>query len=238
MTASLHKHPVILSFGLIAAFAMSNAQAGVYRCKDANGATTYSQTPCKAGETSQSMNHVQRTANPEMAEACSLARDFAGDVLTLMQSGAGSDSVIDQYGGVNYIAAPVLNIINYVSTFRLQKDTSPSKIGSLTYTKCRNGGFGKFQPQELPNYEPPMQPAMAPPPATQQPGTSSLQPAMAPPPATQQPGTPSMQPAMPLPPSVQQPATPVTTPRHQDQSTISTPEQYRDYLKKKNQRKY
>lgn len=137
------------------------AQAAVYRCKDASGATTYSQTPCKTGQTSQSMNHVQRTADPAMTSACSAAQRFAEVVYEKIQTGAAPDAVIDEYGGVNYINSATLNIINYIGTFRHQTETPVYQVSKLARSKCHNGGFGRFAASDLPLQEDPMPPGLA-----------------------------------------------------------------------------
>ncbi len=160
----------ILHLSLLTLLVSGQAQAGVYRCKDASGATTYSQTPCKAGEKSQTMNHVQRTTDPAMAQACKGAHQFSGIVFSRMQAGASPEEVMDEYGGVNYINAPTLNIINYVGTFRHQVDTPNHQVRKLASTKCMNGGFGRFAATDLPLTEddlimigalPPRQPGVA-----------------------------------------------------------------------------
>jgi|GEM_PF-2791846 len=141
---------------LLSLFSFSPASpAGVFRCKDASGATTYSQIPCKAGQHSQNMHHVQGNHDPGMQAACSAAREFSEHVFVRLQAGVPPAQLIADYGGVNYISTPALNIINYTSGFRHQADIQAFKVGALTQSKCRNGGFGRFAASELPVAEPP-----------------------------------------------------------------------------------
>jgi hypothetical protein len=123
--------------------------ARAYRCTDANGNISYSQTPCSAGQTGARMHGVG-TSKITDREACSLVRGFAAESFAKLRQGTEPSLLIDKYGGPGYINPLTLNVINFVSGFRLSEDIPVMKVSGLAYNKCINGGFGKLERSSLP----------------------------------------------------------------------------------------
>jgi len=141
----------------------SPCEARVYRCTNASGNISYSQTPCPAGQTGAKMRGIGTTKVVDR-EACSLVRSFATESFNKLRGGTESSQLIDKYGGPSYIDTLTLNVINFVSGYRLSEDISAMKVSGLAYNKCVNGGFGKLQRDNMPTEMlPPRVPASQPP---------------------------------------------------------------------------
>lgn len=141
-----------LSF-FIAVFVWSNAaSAGVYRCRDAAGAVTYSQTPCPAEQHSDRMRGINATARQDK-DLCRDARELAMRSFTELREGSEPDEVIDEYGGLNYINPPTLSVINFAAGLRYNTQVTPQRVGSMAFARCREGGFGKLTADDLPGFD-------------------------------------------------------------------------------------
>jgi hypothetical protein len=91
----------------------------------------------------------------ESPDVCTAAQRFATDAAKRMRSGVGADQEFGSYGGVDAVSKPMLNIINYVHSHRVNKNLAPVRIGALTLAKCNNGSFGKLGYADLPEqYDP------------------------------------------------------------------------------------
>ena len=124
--------------------------ARAYRCTDASGNITYSQSPCAADQTGTRMRGMN-TGKISDPGACMHVRRFATESFERLQGGTEPSLLINQYGGPGYINSITLNTINFVSGFRFNKDVSALKVGALAYNKCANRGFGKIQTSDLPD---------------------------------------------------------------------------------------
>ncbi|TCK18615.1 uncharacterized protein DUF4124 [Thiogranum longum] len=146
--------PVLLAIALLVA--SHPVAARVYRCADASGSVSYSQTPCTAAQTGAQMRGVGARKTTDR-EACAQVRNFASKSFGAIKQGAEPSRLIDKYGGPGYINPLTLNVINFVSGFRHSQDIASMKVSALAFNKCVNGGFGKLSITGLP-------PEMAPPP--------------------------------------------------------------------------
>ena len=146
-------HPILKIIPMILGLALlidsSPCEARAYRCTDASGSISYSQTPCSAGQTGGKVHGVN-TATATDREACTLVRHFAAESFGKLKGGTEPAVLIGEYGGPGYISPVTLNIINFVSGFRFNTDVSALKVGLMAYNKCSNSGFGKIQTSELP----------------------------------------------------------------------------------------
>lgn len=136
--------------GLVLLLDSSPGSARAYRCTDADGNVSYSQIPCAADQKSAKVHGV-KTASVTDREACTHIRRFAAKSFGQLRSGKESSVLIDEYGGPGYISPITLNIVNFVSGFRFNKDVSALKVGAMAYNKCSNSGFGKLQTSDLPD---------------------------------------------------------------------------------------
>ena len=141
---------VAMLFGFVLFVCATPSNAGAYRCTDAGGNVSYSQTPCASGQTGARMRGVGGTATVGDGEACALVRSFAVESFGRIQRGAAPTTLVNDYGGPGYINTITLNVINFVSGFRFNEDVAASKVGGLAYNKCKSGGFGKIQTSDLP----------------------------------------------------------------------------------------
>ncbi len=104
------------------ALASSAGAADIYKCTDADGNLSYSQTPCpkqKSVEVS-----VSGSGGSNESVDCSYANRFAFSAARLMQAGTRSDELFNRYGGIDSLSKGSINIINYVYGYRTSNDVS------------------------------------------------------------------------------------------------------------------
>ncbi|MBI5040331.1 MAG: DUF4124 domain-containing protein [Gammaproteobacteria bacterium] len=164
----------VLVLSLLGALFAEGAQARVFRCTDADGKVSYSQTPCPAAQQAAEMRGMN-SGKQQDRDLCRDARELAIAAFGEMGRGLEPAEVIDQYGGIDYINAAALGVINFAASLRYNTSLTPQRVGSLTFSRCRSGGFGELQPGDLPISEDsaPAQPV----PTESQPGTSAAAPA-------------------------------------------------------------
>lgn len=131
---------------------INSAQAGVYRCKDAAGKIAYSQLPCPAEQQSDQLRGINATVRQDK-DICRDARDLGMRAFTQLRSGSEPDEIIDEFGGLNYINPPTLGVINFAASLRYNTDVTPQRVGSMTFGRCLEGGFGKLSAGDLPNLD-------------------------------------------------------------------------------------
>ena len=130
------------------------AQARVYKCKDAEGNISYSQTGCPSDQSQKKMKTPG--ASGVDAEICGFVASAASDLIGQLRRGKTADEVIARHGGPNGINPRYLSVLNYVNGFRLNEDISPTRVGQLAAAKCRGGGFGRISLNDLPGLDPAM----------------------------------------------------------------------------------
>lgn len=128
------------------------AQAAVYRCKDAAGKIAYSQLPCPAEQQSDQMRGINSTVRQDK-DLCRDARDLGMHAFTAVRAGSEPAEVIDEFGGLNYINPPTLGVINFAASLRYNTDVTPQRVGSMTFARCIEGGFGKLSAGDLPKLD-------------------------------------------------------------------------------------
>lgn len=138
---------------LITLLTCQTAWARVYRCTDAAGQVSYSQTPCKASQQSAQMRGLEEGSKQDR-DLCRTARDLGMLAFEDMSKGIEPDAVMDQYGGVNYISHAALGVINFVASLRYNQNLTAQRVGSLTFARCREGGFGTLSEGDFPELEP------------------------------------------------------------------------------------
>ncbi len=124
------------------------SQAGIYKCIDASGGITYSQQECP---------HEQKTAKVLSSRGvaskqtdCSIAGPFISAIANAMYEGRSSGETFAHYGGMDNLSKQALGLINYIYTYKGNDTVLPSRIQSLTNTKCRAGSFGAMTCSILP----------------------------------------------------------------------------------------
>lgn len=137
-----------IAFGLLLV-GSSPTFARAYRCTDADGNTSYSQIPCTAGQTGDRVHGISSGKIVDR-EVCVHVRRFASESFDKLKDGMEPSALIGQYGGPGYINKVTLNVINFASGFRYNKNVSALKVGTIAYNKCTNRGFGNLQTSELP----------------------------------------------------------------------------------------
>ena len=140
--------------GIILLITAQPSMARAYRCTDANGSVSYSQSPCASAQSSTEIRGLKQTIRHNH-DVCLEARRFAIDIFEELRAGAQPVGLIDEHGGINYINKSVLSVINYVSSLQFSETLSSPKAGGLSYNKCRSGGFGKIHPDDFPKEEDP-----------------------------------------------------------------------------------
>lgn len=130
-----------------AVFFTTEAHADIYKCRDADGNTMYSQTPCRKQKSEKIGNSTSE--KPEATD-CSFAGRFAMTTVRHMRAGSRSDEVFNRYGGLDSLSKGSIGVINYVYSFRTNDDVTEERIGGLAQAKCRAGSFGKVGCEVLP----------------------------------------------------------------------------------------
>jgi hypothetical protein len=140
---------LIASLLCVAALLLStNTMAAVYKCKDAAGNVAYSQTPCAA---SSEQKQLLRSSNTKGVDAatCRMVGQAADEVFSDVKAGKDAQAIINSYGGLNGINPHMLNLVNYVGSFRAHGNISRARVAQLSETKCRSGGFGSITVDDL-----------------------------------------------------------------------------------------
>lgn len=127
----------------------ATVQAGIYKCIDANGATTYSQTACPVQE--QTANVITTYTSSVAPQDCRIAWNFTQQTTKQMKRGMSSGSMFDQYGGIDSISGTTIAIINYIYTYKQDPQVSIDRITSLTTARCKAGSFGKMSCDRFPH---------------------------------------------------------------------------------------
>jgi hypothetical protein len=83
------------------------------------------------------------------AATCRLVGQAAHEVFSDVKAGKDAQAIFNSYGGLNGINPRMLNLINYVGSFRAHGNISRARVGQLSVTKCRGGGFGPITVDDL-----------------------------------------------------------------------------------------
>lgn len=123
-----------------------DTRAEIFKCKEADGTLTFSQTPC-----STEAPVTVRTSTGDTSEFnCSYANKFAFATARTMQSGVPSDEVFNRYGGLDALSKGTIGVINYVYSFRTNDEVSAERIAGLSQAKCKARSFGDASCDALP----------------------------------------------------------------------------------------
>lgn len=128
-------------YGMLTISLLAAAPAGhadVYKCTAEDGSLTFQQTPCP--EQKVEVVDTQETAPVDLD--CRYASRFADFTARYMRAGVRSDEVFTGYGGLDALSRPTIGVINYVYSFRTNKDVSEERIAGLTQSRCQAGSFG------------------------------------------------------------------------------------------------
>ena len=120
--------------------------AQVFKCEEADGTLTYSQTPCAAPDAAA----VKAPAADAEPLDCRYANKFAFATARRMQGGVPSSELFRAYGGLDAVSKGSLGIINYVYSFRTASDVSAERIAGLAQAKCEARSFGDVSCEALP----------------------------------------------------------------------------------------
>ncbi len=130
------------------ALSPNSALAAIYKCVEANGSTSYKQTPCAA--------HVQQaklldsvSSNREIMD-CRIANNFARKTAMSMRLGQTSGNIFDSYGGIDAMPNTSIGVINYVYTHKDNVDITTDRIASLSAARCSAGSYGSVGCDDFP----------------------------------------------------------------------------------------
>lgn len=140
---------LIVFCALSVAVGTPDARAEIYKCKEADGSLTYSQTPCPNNDT----NVVVSETGTEYAITvldCRYANRFAQETANAMRDGAASTDIFDQYGGIDALSGGSISIINYVYVYRTKTNVSAIRIADLTEAQCLVAAMPNVACDDLP----------------------------------------------------------------------------------------
>lgn len=114
--------------------------AEVYKCVNANGGTTYNDSPCEAHEKTFLLN---KSARQVQSLDCRIARNFAFDTVARMRQDDTASEVFNAYGGADAVSESARRLVNLIYTFESDSLASAQKIVDLTMDRCQEGLLGE-----------------------------------------------------------------------------------------------
>jgi len=133
----------------LAALSPNTTRAEVFKCVAADGALTFSQSPCRDEGSKVTVQETFGGAADESAD-CEHARRFALATAQEMRSGSASSTVFDRYGGLSALSKGSVSLISYVFQFRTNNDVSVERVSALATSKCQARAFGDVSCEQLP----------------------------------------------------------------------------------------
>lgn len=131
---------------LLVLLVAASASADVYRCTDASGSVTFSQTPCAGGAERVNLDATKSKAATE----CRYAEHFSRAIGSLMRKGVEKDDALKEFGGADDFSRGALRLVNYVYQYRSTRSMSVDRIVTLTSTQCETGTLGDVSCEALP----------------------------------------------------------------------------------------
>lgn len=136
------------SFLVAAALTAATAHADVYRCIDADGSTTFSQTPCSESAERVPVDTVQPAGSS--TGDCRVAEPFARAVAKLMRQGLSKDETIAEFGGQDAMQSGAGRLVNYVYLYHDSRGMTQDRMVALTMAQCASGSLGDVSCEALP----------------------------------------------------------------------------------------
>ncbi len=124
------------------------AEAAIYKCVEADGSTSYKQTPC-AAHAQQAKLQDSASSNRETLD-CRIANNFARKTAMSMRLGQTSGNIFDSYGGIDALPNTAIGVINYVYTHKDNVDITTNRIASLSAARCSAGSYGAVGCDDFP----------------------------------------------------------------------------------------
>ena len=138
----------ILTLALAVSLAPAAADAGIYKCRGADGTVTYSQRPCSPN--AEEVAVESRRSVPAGTTDCAHASHFADSVAWLMLQGLDKDEAIQEYGGPDALSAGAARLVNYVYLYDGTNGLSRDRLTALARAQCESGALGDVSCAELP----------------------------------------------------------------------------------------
>lgn len=123
----------------------------VYKCKDDNGAITYSQISCMNSSQLVEELNIGRSQNASMKHAqCGLVRNFAAETGIAVFKKVKMDRLMANYGGEKNITPEIAQIIR--SVYKLQSQSYKTVENSINHEndKCIAGEYGELSCEQFP----------------------------------------------------------------------------------------
>lgn len=108
--------------------------------------------PCPAEQQSDQLRGINSTVRQDK-DICRNARKLGLHAFTRLRSGSEPGEIIDEFGGLNYINPPTLGVINFAASLRYNTEVTPQRVGSMSFARCLEGGFGKLGAEDLPTLD-------------------------------------------------------------------------------------
>jgi len=131
---------------------VSTAEAKIYRCTDASGNVSYSESACKQADRSNN-SRVGSAADQGAKNDTVICKQVAKMAKSLYPSIRGQRDITHVYnklGGRDSLSSATTQIVNYMTSFRYNHSVSTSRVVELTKKRCLRGSFGKIESNDLP----------------------------------------------------------------------------------------
>ncbi len=126
----------------------TTVSAAIYKCADANGGVTYTQTPCVGANETQKV--LAENANKKPKVDCRIANNFARSTAMAMRSGQSSGDVFANYGGIDALPRTSIGVISYVYSHKDNVNTDVNRITALSAARCSAGSYGPVTCDDFP----------------------------------------------------------------------------------------
>ena len=125
------------------------AQAGIYKCVDADGGIVFSQLPCAPQPPADRTNEADEVTDATPIN-CEPLQRFAARAAGLMQAGVSAANIFARYGDVETMSPGASAAINYVYSLRSNDLLSVEDIAAQTEAQCEAHAFGDASCAALP----------------------------------------------------------------------------------------
>ncbi len=129
-------------FGLLLFLSgMLSVNAAVYKCKDASGNITYSQTACPHDENVDKIMNIA-TGSREHDVQCGMVKNFAAEVGLAVEKGMNINELAEAFGGEDQLSAKAVKIMRSVYDYQGQAFKTTEDSIAREAEICKSEQYG------------------------------------------------------------------------------------------------
>ena len=123
-------------------------QAAVYKCRDAGGAVSYSQTPCSSDENTDKI--LDMGASGASGVECGIVQNFATEVGLAVEAGKPIETLAVEWGGEAALPDTAIRIMRSVYDYQSQPYKSVEESVKRETEICRDEHYGSPKCSDFP----------------------------------------------------------------------------------------